>query len=236
MIVVVRSLRGSPGATTVALGVAAALDGGVYVEADCDGGVVAARYGVPREPGVITLAADHADAVDLADHAQVRPGGLFALPGPEVAAHAMRLWERVGDRVTGALGASALAAVVDVGRGGTRSPSHRHLERAADLELVVVRPVRDQLVALSTIVANGSRGAACSVVVVGRGPYQRGEIEEVTGLPVLGVVADDRRAADALTDGASASRFTRSALARSLVSLGDAVVERAATARLEVSR
>jgi MinD-like ATPase involved in chromosome partitioning or flagellar assembly len=236
MIVVVRSLRGSPGATTVALGVAAALEAGVYIEADCDGGVVAARYGVPREPGVITLAADHADVVDLAGHGQVLPGGLLVLPGPEVATHAMRLWERVGDRVAGALRGSARTAVVDVGRGGQRSPSHRSLERLADLELVVVRPIRDQLVALSTIDAAGSRGAPCGVVVVGRGPYQPGEIEEVTRLPVLGVVADDRRAADALTEGASANRFSRSPLARSLVSLADAVVDRIAPALAEASR
>jgi MinD-like ATPase involved in chromosome partitioning or flagellar assembly len=216
VIVTVRSLRGSPGATTAALGLAACLEGGLYVEADCDGGAVAARFGLRREPGVTTLAAEP-DATELEQHGQAAPGGLVVVPGPEDPERATLLWERAGDGIAATLARSHAAVVVDIGRGGLRSPSHRALRRVADLELVVLRPSIDELVAAAAVTGSPS-GDAVRLVMVGSDRRQLGG-----ALHVWGTVADDPGAARALVAGGNPRRFTRSPLARSLAELADRI-------------
>src|ERR687891_2009388 len=86
-LVCVGSARGAPGATTLALCVAACWPRPVaLVEADPGGGVLATRYGLGRSPGL----ADLASAVDnraapstLWAAAQALPGGLGAVVAPE---------------------------------------------------------------------------------------------------------------------------------------------------------
>src|SRR5262249_57798282 len=58
-LVVVAGGKGAPGATTTALGLASAWTGQrrVVVEADPDGGVLAARLGLGLAPGLMTVAA-----------------------------------------------------------------------------------------------------------------------------------------------------------------------------------
>ena len=77
MIVSLCSVRGAPGVTSWSLLLAAAWPpeydvDRVVVEADCDGGVVGARYGFGVDPGVVSLIASlrRADSpdVNLADH------------------------------------------------------------------------------------------------------------------------------------------------------------------------
>ena len=62
MIVTVGSVRGSPGVTSWSLLLAAAWPAGpavdrVVLEADPDGGVLGARYGLGVEPGAVSLIA-----------------------------------------------------------------------------------------------------------------------------------------------------------------------------------
>ena len=72
------SARGAPGVTTTALLVASHLDA-VMVEADLSGGVVAIRYGLGREPGLVTLAAANPhEPGGWLDHAQ-NAGGIPVL-------------------------------------------------------------------------------------------------------------------------------------------------------------
>src|SRR5439155_22435469 len=93
----------SPGATTLAVAIAAAraLDGSdadcptVVIEADPAGGDLAARSGLPFDPGVVSLAADarHPGApLDLMTHSQPLPGGgraVLAPASPDQAAAAV---------------------------------------------------------------------------------------------------------------------------------------------------
>jgi hypothetical protein len=56
MLVAFGAVRSSPGVTTAALTIASCIDNSVLVEADWDGGVLGARLGLSREPGLTTLA------------------------------------------------------------------------------------------------------------------------------------------------------------------------------------
>ena len=55
------SVRGAPGVTTTAVLLASTFTDGLVVEADLDGGVLAVRYGLGREPGLTTFAAGGPD-------------------------------------------------------------------------------------------------------------------------------------------------------------------------------
>ena len=56
-VVALASVRGAPGVTTTSLLLASTFEDAPVVEADLDGGVLAVRYGLGREPGLTTLAA-----------------------------------------------------------------------------------------------------------------------------------------------------------------------------------
>ena len=72
------SARGAPGVTTTSLLLAARMEGAALVEADLAGGVLAVRYGLGREPGLVTLAASNpAQSGGWLDHAQ-DAGGVAA--------------------------------------------------------------------------------------------------------------------------------------------------------------
>ena len=127
------SARGAPGVTTTALLVASHLDS-VMVEADLSGGVVAVRYGLGREPGLVTLAAANPhEPGGWLDHAQ-NAGGIPVLVGPDAAETAESLWRTAGERIMGVLGRSNGTVVIDVGRIWRRP---RILD-AAEVALVLV--------------------------------------------------------------------------------------------------
>src|SRR4051812_17131410 len=96
---VVGSVRSS-GATTLALALAGWIDRAVLVEADPDGGVLALRYGLGREPGLLTLAAARdVDETRLLEHTQRLPGGLPVAVAPESADRSTHLLKTAGPRV-----------------------------------------------------------------------------------------------------------------------------------------
>ena len=88
MLVALCSLKGSPGATTAALALAARWPSGqnpVVVECDPAGGDLAARFRLPMNPSVVSLAAAarrNNDASVLWQHVQRIPTGLSVIPGP----------------------------------------------------------------------------------------------------------------------------------------------------------
>lgn len=219
-IVTLASVRGAPGVTTTSLLLAAALDDAVVVEADLDGGVLAVRYGLGREPGLTTLAAAGAVESDTwRAHAQ-DAGGVPVLVGPDAPAPTASLWRSAGERITQCLSVAEGVAVVDAGR--LRSPVP--LVTASHLLLLLVRPVAEQLVALSHLLPAARRinHGEIAVVLVGSGPYRAADVEESIAVPVIGELPDDP-AADILRDGGSGSRLARSRLARSANALADRV-------------
>lgn len=225
-LVFLTSLHGSPGTTTIAVALAASLDGGLVAEADVDGGVLAVRFGLAREPGVVTLAADRSAAVTdrLGEHVQQAPGGLPVLVGPESAQHAMWLWSRAGDHLAAALRQYDGVAIVDAGR--LREDPRTSLRTGGTLSAIVLRPRADELAIAAARLSSLDESERPPLILVGDRPYPAAEVASELGCEVLGVIADDERAVDALWLGGSPRQLLRSTFARSIRSLADTVASR----------
>lgn len=213
-VIAVCSLHGAPGATTLAVGLAASTPDALLVEADPSGGVLAARCGLMREPGLVTFAADRAamGLEGLRRHAQVTQNGLAVLPCPESAEHstmllraaAQDLANRIGDALT----------VVDVGRLGVESAATPLVEHASVL-VIATRPTVDSLAVLAARLPSLQRVRPV-VVLVGDRPYGPPDVASELGVDVVTAVAFDPRAADELWSGRSGRALGRSAWARSV--------------------
>lgn len=215
------SIRGAPGVTTTAVLLASTFADGLVVEADLDGGVLAVRYGLGREPGLTTFAAGGPGAGEgWRAHAQ-DAGGVPVLVGPDAPAASTSVWRTAGERITHKLVAADGVAIVDAGR--LRSPVP--IVAASDLLAVFVNPVADQLVALTHLVPTlrqAVRGRV-AVVLVGDGPYGVEDVERAVGVSVIGQLPNDPDAAEVLRVGGSRSHLARSQLARAVGALGVAL-------------
>lgn len=222
-LVTLASLRGAPGVTTTALLLAAGIEDAAVVEADLDGGVLAVRYGLGREPGLTTFAAAATPGpATWLEHAQ-SAGGVPLLVGPDVPSAAVSLWRTAGERITDRLVHSDGFAVVDAGRLRFATP----LIVASELVVILVRPVAEHLVALQQhlpVLQAATRGQVAAVVV-GPGPYRRQEIHRDLGIGVLAELPDDPTAAAALQSvGGSSARLRRSRLVRAVAGLCESIV------------
>lgn len=229
MRVVFASTRSSPGVTTAALAFASVWPTRVLlVEASDDGGAMAARFGLRLEPGLTTLAAAvrHDAAVDVLNrHVQPLPdtgGRLSVLVGPPTPESAQLALRSAGERLDKLLGEVAEGAVfVDAGR-LSAAPAAAPLIAGADRVVLVARPRVEELQTLAhRLTSLRDAGMAPELLLVGRKPYSAGEIESTLGVAVLGVLADDRGAADAMAGVGTPGRLGRSALLRSAASLVD---------------
>ena len=195
MIVTLASVRGSPGVTSWALLVAAAWPAAVdaervVVEADLDGGVLGARYGLGVDPGVVSLIAalrrSEGLAVPVEEHG--RPVGCGAVAGARPGV------ERAGPLSLGRYGS---------GRGGParrRRPAVAGRRRAGARRLGDVAagatfaadgggvPVRARRTSSRCRPASSALRAHCrdvGVLVVGKAPYTSGELVEFFGTPAV---------------------------------------------------
>jgi hypothetical protein len=227
------SARSSPGVTTATLACASVWPGQVLlVEAVEDGGALAARFALPPEPGMTTLAAAirHDPSPDaLQDHLQPLPGTdgrITALLGPPAVEAAQPLLRAAGPAVAGLLDAVDDATVlVDAGRLAP-SPAAGPLIAGADRFVLVTRPRVEELQTLARRLPTlRELGPAPEIVLVGDKPYGPGEIAATLGCPVAGVLADDRAAADALAGTAGTHRVRRSLLLRTAASLVDRLID-----------
>jgi len=219
--IAVASVR-SGGATTLALCLAACTEDAVVVEADPAGGVLALRYGLGREPGLITLASTHGPAPDLAAHCQLLPGGLATVVAPESPERAAQVLASAGRRLSATLVAEGpRTVVVDVGRLWASSPA-AVLAAAAEVALVVARPRAEELVAAAEVVR--FLGERAGIVLAGDGPYRPSEVADELGCWVFGPLAWDPRAAAALAEGGSPAALARSGLVRSARALARTVI------------
>lgn len=232
-IVTLTSVRGAPGVTTTALLLASTFEDAPVVEADLDGGVLAVRYRLGREPGLTTFAASGPeDPEGWRAHAQ-DAGGVPVLVGPDAPGASASLWRTGGERITHKLLAADGVAVVDAGRLRTPVP----IVTASDLVAVLVCPAAEQLVALAHLLPTlrqATRGQV-AVVLVGEGPYRSADVERSLDVTVLGELPHDRAAADILRDGGtSRTRLARSRLVRAVTDLG-ADVSAALAALMELA-
>jgi hypothetical protein len=224
------SQKGSPGTSAAALAVAAALRPGpgrrkLLLEADGSGGVLAIRYRLPFEPGLVTLAAAARAGLepdDLWRHTAELPGGLAAVVCPDGA-------EQVGAALAAAGGPLGrhlaerrdIDVVCDVGRLPPESPAIDFVVEATAL-LMVARPTAEQLQpAARRMQSLRARVRNIGWLLVGERPHGPAEVEATFGFPVVGVLADDRRSVEAIEGGALTRRVRRHPFVRSAVTVAD---------------
>jgi hypothetical protein len=228
-VVALASVKASPGVTTSMLALAATWPDHqqlLLVEADPDGGSLAARTGLPSEPGLTTLATigrRSLPAGELDRHTQPLPGGLPVLVGPADADHAHRALHLVAERLATELHQQPdRDVVIDCGRLRTGSPA-APLAAGAELLVLVARPRLDELqhlrTALPRLTAAGHRPV---LLLVGERPYPPPEVAAVLGVPVLPSLPHDPAAADLLTGRrARAGRLDRTPLLRAARAVAD---------------
>jgi len=213
------SAKGSPGVTTsvLALGLCWPRPA-VVVCADPAGddlraGVLQAT--APAHAGLLELAvAARKGGVDLAWHAvavEVAGGSLWLVPGLEDPAQS----EAIGGlwpHTVSALLSCGRDVLVDAGR-LSASGLPPALAAAADAVALVLRPTlpavdraRPVLSRLTASTPAGAVGARVGVLCVGEAPYRPGEAAAALGVPLLGVLPDDRVAAARLAEGVVAWR------------------------------
>lgn len=221
MLVAVAAAKGSPGVTTTARVLASVWPNDVVL-ADCDpaGGDIAlvgrGSGGTVLDPdrGLLSLAADARHGLAngaLTEHLQELDGGLPVLCGvgsPEQVTAIGPVWPTIATAFAQAPG---MDVVVDCGRVTAGTPVLPVLN-AADVVLFVVRPrlegyahLRERLRWLATVQRGLVSTPAVAVVLIaeGRAKDSAGDLGRLLAhdgmpVPVLGPLADDSRAADAL--------------------------------------
>jgi hypothetical protein len=197
MIVTLSSVRGAPGVTSWALLTAAAWPQAfeverVVLEADLDGGVLGARYGLGVEPGVAGLVAAvrrHAGGTDLDMTAFARhmPDGVWVVPEPESAEQCTVVWSSAStvDGVAAVAAADDRIWVVDAGRSRGVGVAAPFIARSA-LTVVLCRSSQEDLVQVPTRIAVLQRlTTAVGVMVVGKTAYHRDELAQFFGTGLL---------------------------------------------------
>jgi hypothetical protein len=215
------SVKGGRGASTAGLalaGVWPATRKILFAELDPSGGDLVARFELAPDPGLVQLGAAfrHAlSAEEVWSHTQTLNGGVPVLVGPASAqqGHALGpLWEHLAP-VLAALPETDVIA--DCGRLEPSSPAIE-IARRADLIVAVARPTLEGVAHLRARLATAMGRAPVGVVLIGDSPYSASEVEAAVGARVLGVVANDERAARVLNgELGNASALNRSLLMRS---------------------
>jgi MinD-like ATPase involved in chromosome partitioning or flagellar assembly len=229
VIVAVGSVRGAPGVSVSAVLLAAAWPGGaerVVVEADLDGGVIGARYGVGVEPGVGALVSalrhDVTDERLLERSGRCVATGAWLVPGPESAISALRVWgsDRAAHQVAEALAADGERVwLIDAGRVSSRSVTAPLVARA-DVTLLFSRDQPPDLLQIPERAADlGALCAHVGVVVVGTPDYGVDELRAFCGVEHLWRVAPEPDAVALTQRGWGDRRLRRAPLWRDMVGL-----------------
>ncbi len=219
--------KGAPGVTLTALGFAAARANAgrrvVLLEADKSGGTLAVRYQLPRQPGLITLAAAGRHGLsrdEIWNHAQELPGGLAAIVAPEREDRTSATLRSDGQRLGRWLDdISDIEVIADCGRIDSDALTSG-VPSQADTVYLLARPTAEEIQPAAALAAAAlDRGISVSWVLVGDRPHDPSEIASVTGVPVASVLPDDRRAAQALLEGRADGRGKRNRLQRAITAL-----------------
>jgi len=236
-VLVLASVKASPGVTTLAVALALTWPAGEgrcvrLLEADPEGGVLAARLGLKADPNLATLASASRRGLSpglLVEHGQALTGDVRLLAGsvsPERTYTALGSMRSLAEALTTD---GSTDSIVDAGRLSPRSPIIE-VARQAGMTLLVARPTRDEVEAVGHR-AQALREAGCAVGLVclhGRSAYPVSEFADAAGVELVGVIGDDRRTAEALCGAAPLSNrgLTRSSLYRHASDLGMALAER----------
>jgi hypothetical protein len=197
-VVVVGSVAGSPGATSLALGLAAAWPDPeprrIVVEADPDGGRLGAELGVGVEPGLMALALAVRTArltgADLIAQAAADLGGWWAIPAPPSAEQTHSALVHAATPLAAAMQADGDSAIwiVDGGRLSARSPAlpfakvagHTLVVSAGSFAAIQLLPHR--------VEALRSAGCRPAVILVEPTSWPAEEVADFVGADVVAVL------------------------------------------------
>jgi hypothetical protein len=230
-LLVLGSAKASPGVSTTVLALAATWPTDRHVqiiEADPDGGVLAARQGLPSEPGLSTLAVSSRRSLapqDLDVHLQAPAGSdIRFLVAPPAAEQSRRSLGLAATPLATALPRlDGIDTIVDAGRLRPDSEAMPLVE-AADAVLLIARPRVDELQQLpARLRALRPTLARVGLLLIGDKPYPPAEVAVALDVEVVAVIADNRRAAEALGGVGSAAHLGRSPLLRSVRNAGEAI-------------
>jgi hypothetical protein len=222
--IAVGAVPGAPGATTTVLALAAVWPTDrrlLVIEADPDGGVLAARRGLTSQLGLVDVVASllrGRRAVD--EHAQPLGGTVEIVVAPTAA-----------EQLRATLGAVDEDRWTALLRGGPSNPDDRDVvvdcgrlragsatigaARCADVALLVARPRLDQVALLQAgVPALRHAGVDPHVVLIDDGPYDANDVAVAAGVSIAGVLPRDRRTAAALNGEVARQRLGRSRLLR----------------------
>jgi hypothetical protein len=213
------SAGGSPGATTAALAMALSWPGPVLVaETDPSGGDVLAGFFAGHMSGnrgllKVAYEATTVEAAAAAVASQLvaldEAGTRRVLPGLADPRHAATL-NMTWPMLAAALAGQPVDVLADCGRldGG---PGQDHILRVAGQIVLVLRPTLRQAAAARTRIdmlaqLKGSLAGLVSLLVTGPGALAPKELSRSLGVPLLGTLPDDHKAAQVLSDGVGARR------------------------------
>jgi hypothetical protein len=231
-IVAVGSAKGSPGATTTTLALAYWWnDPCIVIEADAAGGDIAARCGMPEEPGLVGMAAGlrripqsgRSPDTWITDHVQEITAGIRVLVAP-TGSHQTGAALDLISTSNPSLSSVGTDLLIDVGRDSDLRASASWIDgNSSDLFVWACRPVLADLAHLAAkLDRHQPDGRNHVVVLCGTGPYPADEVATTLDVVVIGRLPNDPQGAAALWSGGG-RKWVRSALGRASRSLFDAV-------------
>jgi len=226
--------KGSPGTTTLCIGAAGFLGARrpvILVEADPDGGCLAARLQISQEPGLGTLAAAGRHELSeqvLVEHLQTCSGRPALIVAPSSPTHARTSLRAVAGGLGRVLCALSQAdVVIDLGRLDAESPS-LPLASAADHVLFLGRPTLEHADALAVcLVELGELRERSMLVTVGDGPYEGSEVARILGVAHAGHLPKDSEGAALLWSSPDKALRSRRPLVRSMAQVTEGFDSRA---------
>jgi MinD-like ATPase involved in chromosome partitioning or flagellar assembly len=220
-LVCVTGSKGSPGATTLAAALASSVptESGrvLLIDADPDGGDLAALFGAATNPGLVTLAAATRHRFELDDverHTQLLGDAVALLAAPPSPEQAAATLTSLGRPFAESLSQST--AVADLGRWRPDSPA-AELVRAATATVLVVHPTIAGVAHARTVFEDLS--SRCRRVVVatrGERPYRPDEVAAAVGAESAVALPGDRATVSMLVVGRRPRRTPLGRTARAL--------------------
>ena len=197
-LVVVGSVAGSPGATRLALGLAAAWPDHerrrIVVEADPDGGRLGAELGVGVEPGLMALAlASRTTGLtgdDLIERGAAPVADWYVIPAPASSEQTYSALVHAGGTLAAVMAGAADGPLwaVDAGRLSARSPALPFATAADHVVLVTAGSFPALQLVPHRVEALRTAGCAVSVAVVEPTSWSTEEIAGFVGADVVAVL------------------------------------------------
>lgn len=234
-IISLASVRGAPGVTTTALGLALHWPRPVLlIEADmsASSAILAGYFGGQRanDRGLIDVAIGHrhGSLTKALQDAQIEiPGSQHArmiagLAHAEQASALTGAWSAIATELR-SLEGEGIDVIVDAGRVGA-AYSPEALTNTSDVSLLVTRTTLPAVAAVASrgkvlkkATDNGQGPSSLGLLIVGDGqPIDARQIAELTEIPLVASVPSDPAAAAVLSDGTESNkRWSETALARS---------------------